>query len=189
MTNKDNTATPQIALRQYKESDLPDVHRYFSDPEVVRFLRGEPMTEDEALAFLKQSIAYASDQPQHRFPFAIVLSQTDRVVGGCILSITSPEHREARIAYHIGREHWGRGYATEAVTQLLGWAFATQNLHRIAAACRPENAASVRVLSKVGMTLEGCLREERWKDGRWWDSLCYAILDREWEPASASAEE
>jgi ribosomal-protein-alanine N-acetyltransferase len=58
-------------------------------------------------------------------------------------------------------------------------------MHRIAAYCIAENVASARVLEKIGMTREGRFREHEWFKGRWWDTLCYAILDREWRARAA----
>jgi RimJ/RimL family protein N-acetyltransferase len=54
-------------------------------------------------------------------------------------------------------------------------------VHRIWAGCIAENTASVHVLEKLGMKLEGRFREHRYYKDRWWDSLIYAILDYEWQ--------
>ena len=46
--------------------------------------------------------------------------------------------------------------------------------------CAAESVALARVLENIGMRQEGRLREDAWMQGRWWDRLLYAILDREW---------
>ena len=71
-------------------------------------------------------------------------------------------------------------YATEVAREMLRFGFAEHNLHRIAAGCFAENVASAHVLKKIGMQREGCLREKSFFKDRWWGSLLYAILDREW---------
>jgi RimJ/RimL family protein N-acetyltransferase len=55
-------------------------------------------------------------------------------------------------------------------------------MHRIWAGCLAENTASARVLEKLGMRLEGRLRDNEFFKGSWWDALIYAILDHEWQP-------
>jgi RimJ/RimL family protein N-acetyltransferase len=55
------------------------------------------------------------------------------------------------------------------------------HVHRIWAGCIADNAASTRVLEKLGMQLEGRLREKEHFKGRWWDTLVYAILEDDWK--------
>jgi RimJ/RimL family protein N-acetyltransferase len=77
-------------------------------------------------------------------------------------------------------DHHGRGYATEAARAMLALGFATYRLHRIEARAEPRNSASTRVLEKLGMRLEGHLRENEWVRGEWQSEVVYALLAREW---------
>jgi RimJ/RimL family protein N-acetyltransferase len=88
--------------------------------------------------------------------------------------------RQASIGYEIAPRYWGKGYATEAARAMVAFGFGELRLHRIWARCVADNVASYRVLEKVGMRREGCLREEEWIKGRWRDTLVYGILDHEW---------
>ena len=74
----------------------------------------------------------------------------------------------------------GRGYATEAARAIVRFGFIKLCLHRIWSWCIAENAGSARVLAKVGMRLEGRLRDKEYFRGRWWDTLLYAMLEQEW---------
>ena len=76
----------------------------------------------------------------------------------------------------LGKPFWGRGIATAAVKVLTAYGFETLGLIRIDARVRTGNAASVRVLEKVGYQREGLLRRAALKDGVPVDSLLYAIL-------------
>ena len=64
----------------------------------------------------------------------------------------------ADIGYVIGRNHWGRGYVTEAAKAMVDWAIHLDSIYRVWAVCDVENIASSRVLEKVGMQREGILR-------------------------------
>lgn len=64
---------------------------------------------------------------------------------------------------------------------MLAFGFAELRLHRIHANCVAENTASAHVLEKIGMRHEGTLRDNEWMKDRWWDTLLYAILDRDWQ--------
>lgn len=83
--------------------------------------------------------------------------------------------QSAHIGYWIGREHAGRGYVPTAVALAIDYCFASLGLHRIEINIRPENAASLRVVHKLGLRYEG--RRERLLhiDGAWRDHLSFAV--------------
>lgn len=88
------------------------------------------------------------------------------------------KHYRALIAYHLARSEWGQGYATEAAQTVVDWALGQPRIHRIWTVCDVDNAASVRVLEKLGMRREGILK--RWSihpnispEPR--DAYCYAL--------------
>lgn len=76
----------------------------------------------------------------------------------------------------IDADHWGNGYATDAVRTMIKYAWEVLDLHRITAAVGPENAASLAVVKRVGMTYEGRLRDHVFTNGDWRDSLLYSVL-------------
>ncbi|HZR39312.1 MAG TPA: GNAT family N-acetyltransferase [Ktedonobacteraceae bacterium] len=173
--------TSRLYLREFEMVDLPAVHQYESDPEVVRYVSYGPYTEEECCKDLAFHVAHQSEQPRTFFHLAIILRSEDHLIGWCGLQITNRQLREAEIGYALHRHYWGKGYMTEAAQAMLEYGFARHNLHRIFGTCHPENHASVRVMQKIGMRMEGHLRENRWSKGAWRDSLLYAILDHEWQ--------
>ena len=79
---------------------------------------------------------------------------------------------------------WGHGYATEAGCAVLQWAFDTLDLNRVQAETDTRNAASARVLEKLGFVREGTVREDCIVDGEVSDSWVYGLLRRQWHPNS-----
>ena len=75
---------------------------------------------------------------------------------------------------------WGKGYASEAAQRLLAFAFENFTAHRIVAFCHAENTTSVRVMQKIGMKQEACVRQVRYYNNRYYDSVKYGILRDEW---------
>ena len=92
----------------------------------------------------------------------------------------APGAQEADLGYELDPRYWENGYATEAARALLAFGFQELGLHRIWAQCIAENVASAHVLEKIGMQQEGHLRQNEWMQGRWWDTLLYAILETEY---------
>ena len=91
-----------------------------------------------------------------------------------------PEEFQAGLGYCYRPDAWGRGYATEAAGTLVRFGFDVLMLHRIWAGCDPGNEASIRVLEKAGMTMEGRHRENVRIRGEFRDTLVYGLLGREW---------
>lgn len=109
-----------------------------------------------------------------------VTTGADGLVGAVGLGLVG-EHHRGELGYWIGVPHWNRGFATEAATAVVGFAFGELGLHRVQARHFPRNRASARVLRKLGMTHEGTLREHVMRFDRFQDLACYAVLAKEWE--------
>lgn len=83
----------------------------------------------------------------------------------------------------MGRKHWNKGLATEAVRAVIDAAFSTHgDLNRVWARTDPDNVASQRVLEKVGMTKEGVLRLNRVYNGEAFDEAYFSLLRSERGP-------
>lgn len=177
--------TARLRLREVATEDWRAVLAYQDDP---RYLCYYPWTERAAAdvrQFVQDLVALNHEQPRRNFHFAIVLRGEDRLLGLANLRRKTADARQADIGYELAPPDWRCGYATEAVRELVRFGFQDLRLHRIWATCNAENVASSRVLEKVGMQLEGRLRESDWFKGRWWDTLIYGILEREWAALNA----
>lgn len=103
---------------------------------------------------------------------------------GTISLHLSLEHSHGEIGYWIGVDSWGNGFATEAASALLTYAFADLGLHRVQGRHFTRNPASGRVMQKLGMRLEGVHRDAFSRWGHFEDVATYAILAAEWMPDS-----
>jgi RimJ/RimL family protein N-acetyltransferase len=87
----------------------------------------------------------------------------------------------AEIGWCLAPAHEGRGYATEAVRELLGIAFDALGLRRVTAICFADNEPSWRLMERVGMRREAHhVRDNLHRDGEWYDGFTYAMLADEW---------
>jgi ribosomal-protein-alanine N-acetyltransferase len=100
------------------------------------------------------------------------------LAGGITLSnVRRGVAQAASVGYWIGQSFAGRGHMTDAMQTLVPYAFDHLRLHRLEAACLPHNAASIRVLEKVGFKPEGLARRYLKIDGRWQDHLLFALIE------------
>ena len=168
-----------LYLRELDESDWPALLHCLGDAETVQYTEFEPFTAASARWLTQWAREKKQEDPRSVFAFGVMLSPDEPVVGIATLTVRNLALGEADVGVIIGCEHWGRGYGTAAVRDLLALGFGTLRLHRIIGECEPENLGSARMLEKAGMVREGCLREHRRQKGRWVDRLLYAILDRD----------
>ena len=101
----------------------------------------------------------------------------ETLVGGLSLSnVRRGVAQTATLGYWAGEPYAGRGYTTDAVRGAVRFAFKTLGLHRVEAACVPENDRSRRVLEKAGFESEGRAREYLKINGVWRDHLLFGVV-------------
>ena len=110
-------------------------------------------------------------------PFLIFDKVTGRLAGGITLgNIRHGVAQSGQIGYWMGVNHAGKGFMHEAVLLVVQFGFETLRLHRIEAACIPDNQRSIRVLEKAGFRREGLSRSYLRINGVWRDHLLYALI-------------
>lgn len=120
---------------------------------------------------------YTEDQrSDHAYPY-FVFATDSTLLGGLTLSnVRRGVAQTATLGYWMGKPFAGKGHMSAAVRLLVPHALTTLGLHRVEAACMPSNAASIRLLEKVGFTREGYARRYLCIDGLWQDHLLFAFV-------------
>lgn len=169
--------TLRLVLRPYRFDDLDEVFAYAADEEWARYLPvPQPYRRTDAVQFLARTALL--DWRLHPM-WAVVLEGA--VVGGVNIRFTV-EHRLGEMGWSLARGLWGRGYTAEATRAVIDAAFRTHDdLNRIRAMADGRNAASLRVMEKIGMRHEGTLRQNRISRGVLNDDVWYGILRSEWQ--------
>lgn len=147
--------TPRLALRALKMSDGPLLfERYARDWQMTRYLTWRPASVlSELEDFLQQVQARRLD----RLGEAYALWRRDRACCIGTMGFEVTDHGLS-MGYALLPEHWGQGFASEALRTLVNWGLMQPGLYRVEAYHHPDNPASGRVMQKAGMIFEGCLR-------------------------------
>lgn len=172
-------STERLILREFRLEDWTAVLAYQSAPRYLRYYEWTERTPAAVQAFVGRFLTQQRVRPRTKFQLAVTLKSSGALIGNCGIRMASAGAEEAEIGYEIAPIHWGHGYASEAARAIVEFGFAQLELHRIWANCVADNVASARVLEKLGMQLEGRLRENEYYKDRWWDTLIYAILEHE----------
>ncbi len=111
------------------------------------------------------------------YPFFIFSPDGEILFGGLTLAhIQRGVTQSAVLGYWMGQPYAGKGLMSDAVRAVVGFAFDTLHLNRVEAACLPHNAASIRLLEKVGFTREGYARNYLCIEGRWQDHILFGLV-------------
>jgi len=141
-------------------------------------------------AFKRRLALYQRETEQGTaWPFFIIDRNTRALAGAITLSnIRRGVADMGTLGYWVGRPYAGEGRGTSAVRTMLHYAFGTLGLHRVEAACVPENHASRRVLEKSGFQHEGRARAYLKINDVWADHLLFGVLATDASEAGISAE-
>jgi RimJ/RimL family protein N-acetyltransferase len=179
--------TERLVLRPFEAGDLDALRDIHGDAANALYLqraadagagRGAAPAEDRRAAIRAEGDWLSA---------AAVLRDTGEVVWDVVLHWASEAHGQGEIGFIAHPAHHGRGYTTEAAQPLLAFAFETLGLHRVVGRLEPRNAASARVLDKLGMRREAHFVENEWVKGEWQSELVYAMLAREWTSRPSSS--
>lgn len=147
--------TPRLRFRQLVEDDADTLAALFADPEVMRFIGiGGVLTRDRAQRSIERQQAEYRERGFGEW--ATIDRETGDMIGLCGL-IRWPDIdgvEELEVAYLLAREAWGRGLGTEAATAIRDHAVDELGSTRLVSCIYPDNHASIRVATKVGMHFE-----------------------------------
>ena len=174
-------------LREVRpQEDAPAHYLLWSDPEVLKFTPELPsLSQEDSLQSLRRIHSWFASH-RYTISWAIALKEDDRYIGaiglyeflGYGLSI-------AQTSFSLGREHWNRGMATEALREGVTFGFDRLWLRRIQMLVHPEHKAAIRAAGKAGFQEEGTLRQCLYNErtGGWEDQRLLAILRGQQAPA------
>lgn len=175
MTAPRELETARLLLRSLAPEDSPAIVRLAGAREIAATtLRiPHPYADEDARTFLAAAEQeYAAGRS---VSFAIALLSTGELCGVTGLHLAEA-HGHAELGYWIGVPFWRNGYATEAARAAIAFGFETLRLNRIFAQVFVGNIASRRVIEKLGMRHEGCLRQHVRKFDQFIDVENYALM-------------
>jgi RimJ/RimL family protein N-acetyltransferase len=174
MPNPPILDTARLRLRPFAASDAVDVAHLAGDREIAATTRQIPHPYEPHMAEAWLASLPAAHERGELLNFAITLREGGALIGSIGLLLNAVDNH-GELGYWIGKPYWDNGYATEAARVVVDHAFGVLRLHRIYAHHFSRNAASGRVMQKLGMKCEGYMREHRRKFGHYEDLVIYGM--------------
>ncbi len=168
--------TERLRLRPFQIEDSPQVMALAGDRLVYDTTFQIPHPYEPGMAETWIATHAAQFDEGKGVTFAITLKQGGDLVGAIGLG-ADVRNKRAEMGYWMGVPFWNKGYCSEAAVAVIQFGFAEMGLHKITARYMINNPASGRVMQKAGMTLEGELADELYKDGQFHTLKVYGILN------------
>jgi ribosomal-protein-alanine N-acetyltransferase len=144
--------TERLLLRMFEERDLDSAFRLFNDNDVQKYLSPENKRTRKRLKVTFEKLRLRWEE--RGFGIWCVCEKSSRqMIGYCGFQYLD-KTRTIEIVFAYLKEHWNKGFATEAANACLGFGFERLEIERIYAVIHPENTASQRVLKKIGMSFD-----------------------------------
>jgi ribosomal-protein-alanine N-acetyltransferase len=167
----------KVYLRPLEREDALTLQSWFNDPEVTRYiLARRPLSLRDEERFLEQV------SQGDNIVLGIVRRDVDQLIGTTGFHQFNHHNRNALFGISIGDKGvWGQGFGTEASALMMRHAFEGLNLHRVTLHVFEYNPRAIRIYEKLGFRREGAMRQENYRDGRYWDTIIMGLLREEWE--------
>jgi [ribosomal protein S5]-alanine N-acetyltransferase len=172
-----NLETERLLLRRLAATDVKEIRELRGNSETMKFIPRPLVTSDEeALAHFK--LIDDKIEKNEGINWAITLKGNPKLIGIIGHYRIQPENHRCEIGYMILPQYNGQGIVTEAIKVVLEYGFEDLKMHSIEAVIDPDNVASERVLQKNGFVKEAHIKENEYYNGKFWDTVIYSILQR-----------
>ena len=172
--------TERLVLRKLRSKDAAGLVAQETDREVMRWIRDpQPVAQAEERA-AKLTGVYGGEDDEW-LGLAVVVKERgdDRMVGIVVCRCATFVNRTMEVGWRFETGAQGLGFGVEAVRGLIGWLVTEVGVRKVVALCAEGNRRSWGLMEKVGMRLEGRLREYSWLGGEWVDERVYGVLASE----------
>jgi ribosomal-protein-alanine N-acetyltransferase len=152
--------TKRLMLRRFVLPDLDDLFKFYSDPDVIKYIPDAPRSYGETKEELEWFLNGHPTFPELGL-WATIDKETGQFIGRCgLLPWTIDGQHEVEVAFALSKAYWGQGLATEAAQALVHYGFEHLGLSRLICLIDHDNEGSIKVASKVGMKFEKESKDE-----------------------------
>lgn len=170
-----------VNLRAFRDEDIEPTVRFMNDLEIIMNLDDDapvPQSYASQKAWLEKM---RKEQKSYKSFFWAVENKEGKCIGGCGVNRMDRKNRVAQVGVYIGeRDYLGQGYGTDAMRVLLEYLFEEYNVNKVKLMVFEFNQRAIRSYEKCGFKTEAMLREAVFRQGKYHDLRCMAILKEDY---------
>ena len=171
--------TERLKLRAFKKEDAEELTKLLQDKDIFLTTMTVPYPYQKKDAYEWIGTQRKDAENLNAFHWCLECKKTRSIIG--VLSASLKAHDEsAELGYWVGKKYWNQGYTTEAVKEVIRFAFEELGLNRVYAHYMANNPASGKVMQKAGMLHEGILKQHYKKEGKFVDVEYYGVLAQQY---------
>ena len=170
----------KVTLRAYTQEDLDLAVAYLNDFTVRELMWPDimfPFRKEDELKWY-ESFSAISEGVYH---FSLARNDTGDYSGGCGIAEANQRSRVITIVIYVGKPHQNIGFGSEAMRLLVDFCFMEMNMNKVKLKVYEFNKRAIHCYEKIGFQVEGKLRQELYRNGRYWDEWIMSMLRSEWE--------
>ena len=186
MSTLPEITSERLILRDFKDADVDAFFEIFSDDRVTEFYDLDTFScVEQAIVFVETHRRRNAVQDGSSLRWAICLADDpEHAIGSCGVHSTNRDFQSIEIGYELHTDHWGKGYAFEALSGMLSLCFVSDvpfHVNRVSATTDLESQKSIALLRKLGFAEEGVLRQYGFWKNAFHDVRVFSLLRAEWE--------
>lgn len=170
----------RIHLRTINKEHAKEVFDYRSDAKTNQYQGWIPKNLNDVYDFIKHKVSKTIDETDSWYQLVIVNKENNKVIGDIGIHFLNEDKKQVEIGYTLAKYYHGKGFACEALSEIMRFLFTDLNKHRIIASVDPANLKSIAMLERLGFRKEAHFIKSILIDGEWRDDIVYAILKKEW---------
>lgn len=172
------TTTQRLFIEPLSPNHREAFFGYRSDSETNQYQGWIPTSLEDADAFIsKRPLEF--NTPESWFQLGLFLKESEQLIGDVGVHFIGDENSQVEIGYTLAKQFHGKGFATEAVQQVIKVLFERYGKHRIVARIDPENTSSIELVQRLEFRQEAHFRKTYLSDGIWRDELVFGLLKSE----------
>lgn len=171
-----------MVLRELTIADADRLFEIHANAEAMRWFGNDPMpSRQNAVDFIQRLAAGRSNAAAHiRWALCDNQSEEQPLYGTCGLFRWDANGRTCTLGYELHPEAQGQGLMTEALREVIAWAFEVREVNRITADIHPANEPSLGLAGRIGFVEEGLQRQAGYWGGRHHDLILCSLLRDDW---------
>lgn len=171
--------TSRLQIKPISHKDAEALFNYRKDKEANKYQGWVPESLTEAQDYIAR-LTKKMNTPDTWFQMGVYLIENNKLIGDIGIHFIGPQNQQVELGITIDKNFHKKGYAKEALSEVVRFLFNELNKHRIYGSIDKDNIASLAMMESLGFRKEAHFKKSYFFKGEWVDDVIYGLLQEEW---------